>query len=174
MKLLGRPGGGSGVIRLGILGALGEGGGGAGTPWAGGASIEREGTGGTLATGVGGALADPAGLSLGIPPANSPPSCGGPPPDIEEDTTTRPPLPLPGIAGVPPNAPHSLFAPSIIGALWSLATAFLSAVPAWIRESNALLMFCVPARPNISVVSKVALSYLQVEHHWQIQSAGQA
>lgn len=74
----------------------------------------------------------PAAFSLGIPPANRPPSCGGPP---EADAP-------PGIAGAPPN-PLPLpatppFGASTAGALRSFVAAFFSCLPAWICFSSSL------------------------------------
>ena len=78
-----------------------------------------------------------AGFSFGIPPAKSPPSCGGPPPEagaglapLERPATAvaaadamfaPPALPLPPVPG---------FLPSTMGPLRSFVTAFLSALPA--------------------------------------------
>lgn len=66
----------------------------------------------------------PAGFSLGIPPANKPPSCGGPPEAIAEpaDDTERPPPPPP-----PPPPP---FGVSMVGPLRSLVVVFFNFLPA--------------------------------------------
>lgn len=74
---------------------------------------------------------DPAGFSLGIPPANSPASCGGPPPPEDEGPIAGAPMPpLPP----PPPAPLGF---SIMGALRSTVSAFLSFLPAWICLSSS-------------------------------------
>lgn len=80
------------------------------------------------------------GFSLGIPPANKPPSCGGPaddalpPPELEE-TGGAPPIapPMP-----PPPARDDFPAPSRTGPLLSFVTVFFNDFPAWICCSNAL------------------------------------
>ena len=80
------------------------------------------------------------GFSLGIPPANNPPSCGGP------ADNELPPPELGGAGGAPPNAPpmpppparDDFPAPSMVGPLLSFVTVFFNPFPAWICCSNAL------------------------------------
>ena len=80
-----------------------------------------------------------AGFNFGIPPAKSPPSCGGPPPlpaGVELAPLERPetagtpadPIPVPPTLPPPPPPPPPFF-PSITGPLRSFVTAFLSDFP---------------------------------------------
>lgn len=67
----------------------------------------------------------PAGFSFGMPPANSPPSCGGPPP-------TPTPTPAPALPPLPPpTGPRAPPAGLVCtaGALRSLVSVFLSFLP---------------------------------------------
>ena len=75
----------------------------------------------------------PAGFNLGIPPANNAPSWGapGPAPAIAAAGGAPPPA----LMALPP--PPLAFA-SMMGALRSLVSAFLSFFPAWICSSSAL------------------------------------
>lgn len=73
----------------------------------------------------------PAGLSLGMPPANRPPNCGGPALPTEAIVGTL--CPTPPLATPPPP-----LGAATAGALRSFVTAFLSFFPAWICFKSSL------------------------------------
>jgi len=137
----GAAAGGAGAIREGKFGAGRLGGAGAGevglgdeTGLVGGAGAGGAGE-GTSRLGIEGGfpkvggfarLLCPAGFNFGIPPANSPPNWGGPaPPDDAEGLLMETPPPPP-----PPPPPKEDLGVSMIGALRSLTSAFLSFLPA--------------------------------------------
>lgn len=145
------PDGRGGGARTGIVGALvGGGGGGVGTLGRGGSlpggggraegdAAATEGFGAVPLPSTEGGFANddglagavlPAGLSLGIPPANNPPNCGGP------ALTTV--VVVGALFPTPPPIPPPLFEPSIAGVLRSFVTAFLSLFPAWICFRSSL------------------------------------
>jgi hypothetical protein len=68
----------------------------------------------------------PTALSLGIPPANNAPNCGGPPPPPPAPPPTLPPPER------PPPPPGST-----MGALRSFVSAFFSLFPAWIAARRS-------------------------------------
>jgi hypothetical protein len=76
----------------------------------------------------------PAGFNLGIPPANKPPSWGAPAPApaIAAAEDVLPP------AREAPEPPLPVGFTSMMGALRSLVSAFLSLFPAWICSKSAL------------------------------------
>lgn len=159
---------GGGTGRRGIVGALVGGGGvgtlgrGGGLPGGEGRPAEADGaaTGGFGAAplpGIDGGFANdgglagavlPAGLSLGIPPANKPPNCGGPalPTGVVVGPLCPPPPPPP-----PMPPPAFDFDPSTAGALRSFVSAFLSLFPAWICFRSSLEAMVDGSEPFVQV-----------------------
>jgi len=118
------------ILGLGGGGGLPGGAGGAGGAFAGvggfGAAPPLPGIEGGLAKDGGLAAAElPAGLSLGMPPANRPPICGGPALPTEAIVEALCPAPERPLAPPPPP-----LGGSTIGALRSFVSAFLSFLPA--------------------------------------------